>query len=447
MWPRRCGARVAAWGPGAFPTTQAEREAQRYRPARVYTRENGPPVRALRVLGNQAVREAAILQHLVTKPGRPVDSEVLQQDVRKLMSTGMFEDVETFVEQVEGAVVVTYQVRERPMIRDLRFVGNDRISDKKLLAKSELKLGSPLTPYRIEEARRRIQDYYLESGYSQAKVAIADDQSASGVVTFQVVEGPKQRIWQVKFVGNSRDIATDARLRSIVQSKSALPWWFKSKLDLAKLDNDVQTLTDYYRRLGFFHARVSRELQFDEHANWGAVTFVIDEGPRYLVRDVQIVGNRVFRTEDLLAGLELAPGGYFDRLKMNADRATLADAYGAHGYIFADVQPDIQFSDQPGELTLVYRINEGDSFYAQDIKVIIRGDNPHTRQRAVMNYLSISPMDRIDIREIRNSKRRLGASQIFETNPALGTPPDIRVVPAELDTYGLAAEPEGPSLR
>lgn len=75
------------------------------------------------------------------------------------------------------------------------------------------------------------------------------------------------------------------------------------------------------------------------------------------------------------------------------------------------------------------------------MRVNIRGDNPHTRHSAIMNYVSISPMDIVDIREIRDSKRRLGASQIVETNPAVGPPPDIRVVPADMEEYEMAGRP------
>ena len=51
----------------------------------------------------------------------------------------------------------------------------------------------------------------------------------------------------------------------------------------------------------------------------------------------------------------------------------------------------------------------------------------------MLNRLSLRPGDLIDIREVRNSERRLKASQLFETNPAQGQPPRIEIRPPEFD--------------
>jgi outer membrane protein insertion porin family len=50
----------------------------------------------------------------------------------------------------------------------------------------------------------------------------------------------------------------------------------------------------------------------------------------------------------------------------------------------------------------------------------------------ILERLSISPGQIVDIREIRNSERRLKASQLFIVNPAEGDPPRIVVVPPDL---------------
>ena len=70
------------------------------------------------------------------------------------------------------------------------------------------------------------------------------------------------------------------RLRATDADSSA------DELDRGQIDEDVKSLTAYYRSFGYFLARVDRKLEFDEKQNSLKITFAIDEGPRYFVRNV-----------------------------------------------------------------------------------------------------------------------------------------------------------------
>jgi outer membrane protein insertion porin family len=83
-------------------------------------------------------------------------------------------------------------------------------------------------------------------------------------------------------------------------------------------------------------------------------------------------------------------------------------------------------------MDLVYEIEEGDQYRVGRIIVNIEGDESHTRESVVLNRLSIKSGDIVDIREIRNSTRRLKASQLFLHDPAQGISPEIVVNPTPL---------------
>ena len=101
------------------------------------------------------------------------------------------------------------------------------------------------------------------------------------------------------FEGNT--ISPDGVLKTRIQSKPGYFWYlFGGKVDRNKIDADVQTLTAYYRALGYFRARISRTLDYDEEGKWLALKFIIDEGPRYTVRNVSIEGGNKFASEPLL---------------------------------------------------------------------------------------------------------------------------------------------------
>jgi outer membrane protein insertion porin family len=420
----------SSFGQQSGPQRNPEQERPAYRPPVFEKRERGEPVVAVRIVGNNVLEDAKIRTHLQTREGRDFDPETVRADVRRLSATGMFRNVHTYRKAVDEGVEVTFEVFELPLIGHLKFVGNNGIKDKALRKEAELKVGEPLQRYRIEEARRKIHEYYLKKGFSEAQVEVQEglNPNDKGVV-IAIHEGQRQRIYQTKFVGNT--IASDSRLRTQIESKPGILWMFKGQVDRAQIDEDVERLTAYYRSLGFFKARVGRELEFGESGKWLTVTFVIDEGPRYKIRQVSLVGNSTFTTESLAQRLQFKTGDYFDARRMNLDLNELRDTYGSQGYIHADIKADPRFLEEPGMIDLVYDIQEGEQYRVGKIVVNIEGENPHTKRNVVINRLSLAPNDIIDIREIRASERRLRSSQLFLSDPARGIAPTIAIQPPE----------------
>ena len=396
--------------------------------------------------GEHTTRDYEIQKHIHTRKDREFDADVLQGDVRRLVTSGLFRDVKTYTEQAAGGVIVRFKVFERPRIGELKFLGNRGFSDKKLTKEIGLKKGDPLNSYAAEEGRRKIEELYHTGGFPKATVSIFEgDKPGDRDLVFLINEGQLERIGSVSFEGNT--ISPDGVLKTKVQSKPGYFWYlFGGKVDRAKIDADVQTLTAYYRALGYFRARVSRSLDYDDEGKWLTLKFIIDEGPRYQVRNVAIEGGTKFASEPLLNFLELKRGEYFNQGEANKDVSTLIDLYGSQGHVFADVQADLRFLEEPGQLDIAYRIKEGDVFKVSEINVHIGGEFPHTKQTVVLNRVSLRPGDPIDSRQVRDSERRLKASQLFAGTQNDGEPPRIVVRPPDLNSLGEPAN-ETPKRR
>lgn len=393
------------------------------------------------IRGEHTSKDYEIQKHIHTRKDREFDPDIVQGDIRRLLASGLFRDVKPFTQQVAGGVVVIYEVVERPRIREIKFLGNRGASDKKLLKEIGVKKGDPLNSYAAEESRRKIEEYYHTNGFPKATITIFEgDKPGDKDLIFLINEGQIERISTVSFEGNS--ISSDAVLKTRVQSKPGYFWYlFGGKVDRAKIDADVQTLTAYYRSLGYFRARVSRTLEYDEAGKWLNLKFIIDEGPRYTVRNVTVEGATKFATDPLLNFLELKSGEYYNQGESNKDLTTLTDLYGSQGHVFADVQADLRFLDEPGQLDLVYRIKEGEVFKVGAVNVHIAGEFPHTKQTVVLNRVSLRPGDIIDTREVRNSERRLKASQLFAgAQPNDGDPPRIVIQPPDMRSIGGLAD-------
>jgi outer membrane protein insertion porin family len=401
----------------------------------------------VRIEGNHAT-EVSKLPQLVTRAGQIFDPQAVEQDVRTLHRTRKFVDVHPKYVRVQEGVVVIFQVVERPMLRYVKYVGNKHVTTRTLRKKSEIDVGDSMDPYVVEEARRRIESYYHEKGYDAARVTTVEGSKPGdkGAV-FLIDEGRSRKVAWTGFVGNT--IASDARLLTQIKSKPGILWVFGGDVDRSVVDDDVEKLTAYYRSLGFFQAKVSREVQVvhEGRKDWTYLTFVINEGPRYKVRNVSFMGNSKFKTEFLERDLKLKSGEHFNQAKMDGDLNMIRDIYGGRGFVFADIKADPRFLEQPGELDLVYSVEEGQRYRVGKINVRIRGENPHTRHSTVLNRLSLRPGDILDIRKLRDDERRLKSSSLFLANAAKGEGPKIVFSKPEDDGKRLAKEPGRPGFR
>jgi outer membrane protein insertion porin family len=410
-----------------------------------------PPEQVLevRVRGHDRIPIEKIIRHIRTRANRSYNPDMVEEDVRRLHHTRMFTDVKASTQQAPNGRVVIFEVHERPTLESIKYVGNQAIKRKQLAKETGIKPGDPVDPYALEEGRRKLEEHYRSKGFSKVQISIVEGSNPSDRRAIYLIdEGPKERHLWTQFIGNT--IATDARLRTQIKSKPGIFWFFGGTVDPKQVDEDINRLTAYYRSLGFFKAHVGRELSWNEDHNWLTLTYVVNEGPRYKVRNISVIGNSKFSTEELTEDLKLKPGHYFNQDEMTADVAAMTDIYGGNGYVFAKVEANPRFHDEPelmDMIDLVYEIKEGKPYRVGPINVHIRGDNPHTKWSTVLNRTSVVPGQIADTREFRASERRLRASQLFAVDPTKGTVPKLTFKPPGDDKQETEVADETPRRR
>lgn len=386
----------------------------------------------VKIEGNQSISRERLLAHIRTRPGRPFDPTIIEEDVRRLNRSRLCVNVRPLTRRVQGGWLVVFQVDERPTLQEVRIIGNDRVRASALRKEVNLKQGDPLDPFAVEEGRRKIEEYYRKQGFPKARITVFEgDKPSDRRAVYVINEGPKQKVLWTRFVGNT--IASDARLRTQIQSKPPIAYLFKGEVDREQIDEDCNRLVAYYRNLGFMQAKVGRELEYNDSQDWLILTFVIHEGPRAKVRNVSVLGNSKIPTEELMSEMKLKREDWLSLPAMTADARKLQERYGAIGYVFADVKPEVRYLDDPNYVDLVYSLDEGDRYRVGKIDVRIKGDNPHTRLTAVLNQLTLAPGDIVDIRKLRESEKRLRSSGLFLVDPTSGSVPKIVFTPPQSD--------------
>ncbi|QDS92643.1 Outer membrane protein assembly factor BamA precursor [Roseimaritima multifibrata] len=397
-------------------------------------REKGTAIVAdVQIRGNRFVSTAAILQKLETRVDRLFDEELVMSDIRALREFGAFSDVRFRIEDAANGKVVIFDVVELPTVSDVIYFGNRGLNDRELKGRSGLQPKDPLNEFTIESAVRRLEDFYREKGFNNAVIqsVIGHDKDPRAVI-FRINEGELERIAKINMVGN--EIEGDARLKKVIRSREPFMrfgYYINNPANLKQIDEDVDILTRYYRNLGFLRAHVSRQIEYDDSGQWLTVTFVIVENERYIINDIQIVGNEFVDEAQLRERLTLKAGDYFSGMKMNLDVSELTYSYGTLGFIYCEVQPQPVMRDEPDRVDLVYKISEGDRWKIGQIFVNVEGEPHLMRETMLLNQLDLVEGQFIDRRKLESGRNVLNRLQLFENNPTLADPPDIKVVPQE----------------
>jgi outer membrane protein insertion porin family len=421
---------------GSF--AQSSREAEEVEPRRSSSSDRAPAgkrptVATVEIVGADGAPLQKVRTSLKTRPNREYDPLLVESDVRTLLQSGYFYSAKPKVIDTIDGKVITFEVREKPLIREIIIIGNRAFSDKVLIKELGFKVGDAIDPFTVNEGKRRLEERYHTKGFPKATVAIDEGVSTKDRrVVYHVNEGPLERIGSVSFIGNDPNLASDGRLKSLIESKPGWFYYFGGKVDLQKIEADKEKLILYYRSLGYFDAKIETMYDYDDGNKWMRLSFVIDEGVRFVVREILLQGNERFSQDELMAKMLSKNGEYFNQAKMEADAQFMLDKYGEIGYQFADIQPKPIYSEEPGELTLVYHIQEGKPHHVDDIHIKLGGENPRTRETVVLNRLMVHPGETLNKRRLNIGMARIKSSTIFNTDPTMGDLPEINVLPPDI---------------
>ncbi|OYW17100.1 MAG: hypothetical protein B7Z55_13220, partial [Planctomycetales bacterium 12-60-4] len=103
---------------------------------------------------------------------------------------------------------------------------------------------------------------------------------------------------------------------------------------------------------------IEHELKFNADKSHVTIVYNIDEGVRYRVRNISIIGNDVIPEEQLRADQSMESGEYYTERKLAADVEKMRAKYGTLGRLFAKVEPVQRFTEEPGVIDILYQIDE-----------------------------------------------------------------------------------------
>ncbi len=445
---------VAAWAQTPAPEPPGGAREERISPD--LEPYEGRPIRrvVLQVAGEQGsppvalseADEALARNQLRLREGAPFSARAVSQDLSRLNRLGRFRQLQATVQPLDsGAVDLVYTVQLQPVIAAVQTVGNKLISDEALAPLVDMLVGTPTDPAQLDRACRRIEDMYRDRGYFNARVTVDEKELASsGTALFNVREGERTRVAEIRFDGATSISARE--LKSKLKTKEA--WLLeRGPVEPETIADDAATIGSIYRDRGFLDVRVDRTITASPNGKEAIVTFIVEEGRMYTMRDLRLSiaddAPPVLTPEQMMGLIRIKPGDtYSERMLKDSEKA-IKSALGQMGYADADVvRRDLRVPGEP-LVDVALLVRQGKPYKTGLIEV--RG-NTNTRDDVVRRAITLRPDRPLDTTQLEESERRLRVARIFadpgpeSPGPRLAVQPEDPMNPGYRDVIAEVQE-------
>src|SRR5450830_293065 len=249
------------------------------------------------------------------------------------------------------------------VVKDIRVEGIQRTEAGTVFSYLPVRVGDT---FNDEKGTAAIKALYATGFFKDVRIEAEGD-----VLVVQVEERPA--IASVDFTGIKefdKDQLNKA-LKQIGVSESRI-------FDKSLVDRAEQELKKQYLSRGLYGAKVTTTVTPVER-NRVAISFGVDEGEVSRIKQINIVGNKVFSDGDLQDQIKLTTPGWFtwyskadqySKEKLATDIDTLRAYYLDRGYLEMQVEStQVSITPDKKDIYITINIKEGDKYTISDIKL------------------------------------------------------------------------------
>jgi len=346
-------------------------------------------IEEIRIVGNRRIPESTVRYYIRSKEDLLYDEEEALRDYETLLDTNFFADAKIKRMEGESGVILIFEFVERPLIRNVEYEGMKSFKESDVLERFRdmrvgLSVDSPFDPANLPKARRAIKMLLDQNGRPLGRVEVATESltSTSEKIIFKIDEGPKVRIGDIDFAGNT--VFTDDELRGALEltKERSLMTVFKGtdKFIQEQLEYDVGVnLLEKYREVGYIFARAgtpevkiveaSRGMMFGfrKTKQQYYLTIPIVEGEQYFWKSFEVEGVTNMDQGAVKASYGIVPGQVVNYSALKEASDSLKEIYSTTGYLDMTVVPDMDYDQEKKTVDVIIRVNEGKQYIVHRI--------------------------------------------------------------------------------
>jgi outer membrane protein insertion porin family len=267
-----------------------------------------------------------------------------------------------------------------PAVRgiDIEYIGPATVSKAVILSNMRTTVGGVYTQTVADEDVRNL----YATGFF-VRLEISPQPMADGVKVMVIVV-PKPLVKEIVIRGAVK--IKESRIRKEIKSKVG------ESLSEQQISADTDKIKDYYLGKGYNQVQVSYKIDTNEEFGRSVVTFIISEGDRAYVTEVDFIGNAHLTTKELRKIMTTRKKNFFSFINHSGlfkeddfkkDLDNLRAYYNSKGYIDMEVR-DVKYEyPGPGLMKVTITVFEGIQYTVG--KIDFDGNTIFTKQE-LRNY-------------------------------------------------------------
>jgi len=379
-------------------------------------------ITALRLTGTRYLDPNSLVSLAGLKVGDKIriPGEAIGSSVRKLMDSGLLDDVELLAEPAgDGKVALLFKAKERPRLYRVSFMGVKKGEQDQLKDKIKLNLGKIVSNTITKNTQMAVRKFFVDKGFLNTKVKITtipDSTRNNATMRVLVNKGQKVKIAKINIEGldEVEESAVRMKLKSTKEQRFGR-LFSPSKFVPKKYEEDKQKLITYLNKLGYRDAVVEDDTIINNGKDAITLNIKLNEGKKYYYRNIDFAGNYLYKADRLREVLGVQKGDVYDPedldKKLNGNPGQdLSSLYMDDGYLYYNAQP-IERSVEGDSIDLEIRIFEGKQ--ATINKIILNG-NTKTSDHVVMRSLRTLPGQKFSKTNLIRTQRELSTLGYFD---------------------------------
>ena len=286
----------------------------------------------------------------------------------------------------------------------------------------------------LEKVKSELVRSYASNGRYGAGVEIEEITKPRNRIDINIIvdEGNSAKIKKINIIGN--EIFTDEELLDSFELSEGSFFSFLSnnnQYSREKLVGDIETLESYYRDRGYLKFSIeSSQISLSRDKKSIFITFNVNEGKKYTINNVNIIGEIPFEENIYINILENLKNETYSQAQITSIEEFFVDVLGNRGYAFAEVKGDTETIDDSNQVDLTFAVIPGKKTYTR--KILFTGN--HVTQDEVLRREmrqfegAWSSNNSIEAGKVRLERLGYFKEVNVETLPVVGTEDQIDIV-------------------
>jgi len=378
-------------------------------------------IEKLEIVGNDRVTQETIMYYITAREGDYYNEEALKKDFGVLWSTGFFSDVR--IDQADGrnGKIVRIVVKENPVVKSVVFktgkkVGQEDIVNKLKEKDEYIAPYSYYSPYKVQRARKTIEDLLLDKGLQAAKVEV--EESAKGKneveVLFRINEGPKVLVGEVVFEGRAKVPESELKGALTDNKEHNLLNWIAGKdiFKQNKLQEGLDLVKKKFQENGYMEATVGeprteemfRRKILSKTQKMVRIVIPVNAGYLYRVGQIAVEGTKALNANAIKNLVTFQTGDIYSTKAREKSVEEIGKLYRNFGFLYSQVVPVENLDPKNKRVNLTFNIMEGEVCYLN--RLDFKG-NIYTNDKVIRREMLLREGDRLSLAMFTDSILRI----------------------------------------